>query len=104
MAILCLGAVLAGFAAALVLPILPFACAVLAAILIGAGASLAGGGSVLQTGLSALALLFVSQLGYGLGIAAAALTGHGLAIGRRPAAEKPGTLPVQPLRTGNEPR
>ena len=104
MAVLCLGALLAGFAAAMALPFLPFACAVLAAILIGTASMIATGGSVLQTGVSALAILFVCQIGYALGLVAAALAGHAVAVSRRPAADKPGTHPAQPLRTGNEPR
>lgn len=104
MAILCLGALLAGFAAALALPFLPFACAVLVAILIGAASAIVTGGAFLHTGLSALAILFVSQVGYGLGLAAVALVGHVLTLGRSPAGDKPAAHPARPLRTGNEPR
>lgn len=104
MAILCLGALLAGLAAAMVLPFLPFACALLVAVVIGTASTVATGGSVLQTGLSAFAILFVCQIGYGLGLTVAALAGHALAVGRRPATHKPGTHPAQPLHTGNEPR
>lgn len=101
MAILCIGALLAGLAAAVVLPFLPFACAVVVAILIGAVSAVVTGGPVLGTGLSALLILVASQLGYGVGLGAAALVGHLLAAGRRPVAEE---HPARPLPTGNEPR
>lgn len=101
MAILCIGTLLAGLAAAAVLPFLPFACAVVVAIVIGAASTVATGGPVLGTGLSAFLILLVSQLGYGLGLGAMALMTHLVAAARRPAAEK---HPARPLPTGNEPR
>ena len=103
MTILCLGASLAGLAAASLIPFLPFACAVLAAIVLGAAWVLVAGGAAGQTALSALALLFACQIGYGAGVILVALVGQGMA-GRRLGGDKPASPPARPLRTGNGPR
>ena len=102
MTMLCLGAVLAGLAAAPVIPFLPFACAVLTAMVFGATWVLVEGGAAGRTALSALALLFACQIGYGLGMILVALVGQGMA-GRR-LGGKASAPPARPLRTGNGPR
>lgn len=104
MTILCLGALIAGALAATVLPFLPFACAVMAAILIGTVSMVIGRGQVGPTCLSAAALLLASQIGYGLGLIATALVGHAAAVVRRGGTAKKAEPPARPLRTGNEPR
>ena len=104
MATLCLGALLAGLIAASLMSFLPFACAILVAIIIGASSTLVGGAQVVQTLLSAAVLLFTSQIGYGLGVVAAAFIGHTLAGVRRSRAGRQSARPTQALRTGNEPR
>ena len=103
MALLCLGALLAGLVAALVMPFLPFACAVMAAIAIGSVSTVVTGLSPAQTALSPLALLLTSQIGFGLGLVSAAVVGHLASSGRRAGDEKGSANRVPPLRTGNEP-
>ena len=104
MAILCLGALLAGLVAAPLMPFLPFACAVLVAIVLGAASMLVGGAAAVQTLLSAVALLFTSQIGYGLGVVTVALVAQALPAARRLKADEQSTHPARPLRTGDEPR
>ena len=102
MTMLCLGAVLAGLAAAPVIPFLPFACAVLTAMVFGAAWVLVEGGAAGRTALSALALLFACQVGYGMGLVAVALVGQGVAS-RRLDGEKQASPAARSLRTGNGP-
>lgn len=104
MAILCLGALLAGLVAASVMPFLPFACAVLAAIVLGAASTLIGGAPAVQTLLSAAALLFTSQIGYGLGVVGIALVVQALPVARRLKGDQQSAPSPQALRTGDEPR
>lgn len=104
MAVLCLGALLAGLVAASVMPFPPFACAVMAAMVIGSAWAINGGASAVQTFQSAIALLFTSQIAYGVGLLAVAFVSRVLTATRRARGEKQGGRPVQPLRTGNEPR
>lgn len=102
--ILCLGALLAGMVAASLMPFLPFACTVLIAIIIGAASTLVGGTSVAQILLSAAALLFTAQIGYGLGVVAVALVGHALPAARSLKKHKQGAHPTRVLHTGDKPR
>jgi len=74
--ILCVGAVLVGLVAATVLPFLPFAAALIFAALLGSGIALAHGMAFASASLSALMLLFSTQIGYGLGLLGAALRGY----------------------------
>ena len=69
---LCLGALLVGSLAALALPFLPFACAMMTAVLIGSASNVLSGGSATRTSLSALLLLVLGQVGYGFGLLAGA--------------------------------
>ena len=98
----CLGALLAGLAAAPFIPFLPFACAVLAAIILGTAWVLVAGAAIGQTALSALALLFACQVGYGMGLVAVALVGQGVAS-RRLAGEKQASPAARGRRPGNGP-
>lgn len=104
MTILCLGALMAGLIAAPVLPFVPFACAVMVAIVLGSTSMVIGGSEFGQTCLSALALLFTSQIGYGLGLVAVVVATQGVAAFRRGGTEKQAQPPARPFQTGNEPR
>lgn len=102
MTILCLGALLAGLLAAAALPFPAFALALLGATLIGSAWAGFGGATLGSIALSAFVLLLACQIGYGIGIALAALLGPAVAS-RRGAGEKTASAPTRPLRTGNEP-
>ena len=103
MTILCLGALLAGLVGGWLMPFPPFACVVLAAIALGAASATVEGAAVGVTALSAMALLFMSQTGYGLGLLILALFSQSRFERRVPADERPPPAARQ-LRTGNEPR
>ena len=100
MTILCLGALVVSLLTAFVIPFLPFACALMVAIAIGFTMAVIGGTPVVQACLSGLALLLTSQVGYGIGLALAALVSQRAAYGRRLGRAPP----ARPLRTENEPR
>jgi len=102
--ILCLGALLAGLVTASLMPFPPFAFAVMVSIVIGSVATISEGAPVFLTALSAAAILFTSQIGYGLGLLVVGFFHQVLLAARRRGVAKQSTGPVQPLRTGNEPR
>lgn len=103
MTVLCLGALLAGLVAAALLPFLPFACALLAATVLGSAWAGMGGAAFGSTVLSALMLLFACQIGYGMGLVLVAVVGRAGAA-RRGIDDQPASARVRPLRTGSRPR
>ncbi|MBH0619348.1 hypothetical protein I3A86_24940, partial [Salmonella enterica] len=76
-AILCLGALLTGLVAGPLIPILPFACAVMVAVALGSSWAIVKGVATEQAALSSLAMLVASQIGYGLGLVLVALATRG---------------------------
>lgn len=102
MTVLCLGALLAGLIAAPLVPFVPFACALALATVIGSAWAIIAGGPFGGTAWSAFALLFVCQIGYGLGIVATAIIGRGIAR-RRSGGEEQDSSPARQLRTGHRP-
>ena len=103
MPVLCLGALLLGLVAAPLIPFLPFACAVMTAVLLGAGWAIAAGSTIGGAALSSLALLFACQVGYGLGIVLVAAFTRS-ASGRRVRDGKETSTPARQFRTGSQPR
>jgi hypothetical protein len=69
---ICAGAFCVGFLIAFVISFLPFAASLTVSIVIGAGLSLASGRSMGETVMAASSIWFACQVGYGLGLIAAA--------------------------------
>lgn len=72
MLVICGGALAVGLAGSLAIPFAPFAAALVLATALGAGWAGLHGAGLGQVLLSALALLASTQVGYGLGLLAAA--------------------------------
>lgn len=80
---ICAGALGAGFLIAFILPFLPFAGSVVFAVVLGASFSLLVGRSIGDTLMPAFCILVACQVGYGLGLVAAAFGGRVLRSHRR---------------------
>lgn len=105
MTVICLGALLAGLVAAPLMPFLPFACAAVAvAMVVAAALKIVTGFAVARAAVSAVAILFTNQIGYGLGTLVIAFVAHARAAMRRSGPEKQGAHRVRTLHVGNEPR
>ncbi len=102
MMVLCGGALLVGIAASLAIPFAPFAIALTLAAILGAGWAAFHGVGLGQVLVSALALLFSTQVGYGLGLVGAAALDGILGSLRRPTAAKPAPPALSDLHIGEK--
>lgn len=103
MLVLCGGAFFVGVVASAAIPFAPFALALTIAVGIGAGwAGLHGAGAA-QLLVSGLALLIVTQVGYGLGLIGSAVVEGGRQAFQRPPASKSVPSAMPDLHLGEKP-
>ena len=101
MTFLCVGALLVGVISSRPVPFLPFACALMIAMVLGSASRIIGGSGVAETGLGAIAILSMTQVGYGLGLLVAASMKQMTEVIRRTAKVKQEADRVRDLRTKN---